>query len=141
MNELRFELRVPGGIKEADIGEEIADARPRREMLVFRHVADGGEGFAGYFCGIDTEDRSGAAGRTENVHENFDERGFSSAVGTDERMDGAFRHGKIEAIESAHTAELLRQGLGLDAKHGGAIAGTRRIANKNVSRTILPGGL
>jgi hypothetical protein len=42
------------------------------------------------------------------------------------------RDGEIEAIEGAHAAKSFCQGLGLDAKHGGTIAGTGRIANRNM---------
>jgi hypothetical protein len=68
LDELSLELRVPGRIERAKVGEKVADAHPARELLVFGDIADGGEGHAGYFFGIDSEGGGSSRGSAENVH-------------------------------------------------------------------------
>jgi hypothetical protein len=55
-----------------------------------------------------------AFGGVQYVYEDFDERGFSSAVGTDEGVDAAFGNGEGEVVERSNATVVFAEGFGFD---------------------------
>jgi hypothetical protein len=112
--EMLFEGEIPGGIEGAEIVEKISDGHPLGEFLIFGDVADVSEDFSGDVGGGVAEHLRGAGGGAKDVHQELDDGGLAGAIRTDERIDGAWRDGEVETLESSGAAIAAGEVLGLD---------------------------